>query len=246
MKTLLVLLLICSTVATADCPPQTLKHTAHVSYINDGDTLELRDGRRIRFIGINTPETGRDGRPSEPYAEVAHSALKNLLQHSKPVILQYGRKQKDHYGRTLAHVFLADGTNISEWLLQQGLALRIAVPPNLWAQDCYARAELQARQQKRGLWSKPVLQAQQLGKNVKGFHHVEGQLRRIGHSRKSIWLNFKGPLSLRIARKDLHNFQNINFEQLKNQRVRVRGWVYNYKNENIIRLRHSSMLEIMK
>ena len=81
---------------------------------------------------------------------------------------------------------------------------------------------------------------------AKGFRYVEGRIRRIGHSKKSIWLNFDGPLSIRSARKDLANFKQINFDQLKDQRIRVRGWVYHYKKDNIIRLGHSSMLEIMK
>ena len=246
MKILLVLLLICSPVAAANCLPENPDYSARVSYINDGDTFELNDGRRVRFIGINAPEIGRDGQPSEPYAQTAYKALKNLLQHSQDVILQYGHSKKDRYNRILAHVFLADGTNISEWLLHQGLALRIAIPPNLWGQDCYARAEQQAREQKRGLWSQPITKAGQLNQTIKGFHYVEGEIRRIGHSKKSIWLNFNGPLSIRIARKDIENFHNIDFNQLKNRRVRVRGWAYNYKKENIIRLRHSSMLEIMK
>ena len=38
---------------------------AVVDYIHDGDTLRLRDGRRVRLIGINTPELTRDNKPAE-------------------------------------------------------------------------------------------------------------------------------------------------------------------------------------
>ena len=41
----------------------------------DGDTLALEDGRSVRLLGINTPETGRDGEPSEPFAEDARALL---------------------------------------------------------------------------------------------------------------------------------------------------------------------------
>jgi len=213
----------------------------------DGDTFTLNDKTRVRFIGINTPELGRNGKPDQAYARQATDALIQLLaKSSNKVILQYGKKAKDHYKRRLAHVFLADGTNVSEQLLLKGLAYRVAVPPNLWAQDCYLKAENKARESKIGLWSRAITQSTQLPLNSKGFYYVEGEIYRIGHSKKSIWLNLKGNLSVRVARKDLHYFKGISFEQLQNKQIRVRGWLHNYKNENILRLRHSSMLEIMK
>ena len=247
MIRLFILLFIFSSAALAKCPPAQHDATSRVTKITDGDTLTLSDGSRVRFIGINTPEIGRRGNKSQLFAQAAADELQRLVNSSNnKIILQYGQQRNDHYKRLLAHVFLSDGTNVSEALLLKGLAYRVAVPPNLWAQDCYQIAENTARQLKIGLWSRPALPAQQLAPQTKGFYYIEGAIRRVGHSKKSVWLNFDGPLSIRIARTDLPGFQSIDFDQLLRKQIRVRGWVHHYKGENIMRLRHSSMLEIMK
>ncbi len=246
-KMLFVAIILClSTTVPAACPPQRNDLNARVDFVLDGDTVRLVDGTHVRLIGINTPEMGRN-RPAEPFAEQASQALKTLLrQTGNKVILQYGVERFDHYGRTLAHVFLSNGLNVSEVLAKKGLALRIAIPPNLWGQDCYRQAEDDARNKRLGLWSIPVIHAPDLPHMSKGFFLIQGRIKRIGKSRKSIWLNFDGNLSIRVARKDLAAFDNVNLTALRNHYLRVRGWVHNYRGENIMRLRHSSMLEIMK
>jgi len=246
-RALTILLLLALGTSQAACPPIHHDLESTVQKVNDGDTLVLTNGTRVRFIGINTPELGRNGKPEQAYARQATRALKQLLESaSNKVILQYGKQHKDRYRRRLAHVFLADGTNISEVLLQQGLAYRVAVPPNLNFQECYQQAEQVARQKQRGLWSTNRLSIKHLPQLTRGFHLVRGKILRLGHSKKSVWLNLDGPLSVRIARKDLSHFSHLDFEQLANSTVVVRGWIHNYKNSNIMRLRHSSMIEIMK
>src|SRR5690606_25821544 len=80
-------------------------------YVIDGDTLELVDGRRVRLIGINAPEIGRRGKPSEPYAQKARVELERLAGESG-LRLVVGVEPKDRYGRTLGHLFDARGANI--------------------------------------------------------------------------------------------------------------------------------------
>jgi len=51
------LLAISNTVwAEPACPADSFDETTTVRYIHDGDTLHLKDGRKVRLIGINTPE----------------------------------------------------------------------------------------------------------------------------------------------------------------------------------------------
>ncbi len=122
----------------------------------------------------------------------------------------------------------------------------MAFPPNLWAQDCYQRSETLARSRKLGIWQQIVTPDDKLTLSDKGFHIIEGQVTRVGNSKKSIWLNFSKHFAVRIARKDLAQFTNTRFKQLQGRTLQVRGWLYGYKDKKIIRLRHSSMLEIMK
>jgi micrococcal nuclease len=49
--------------AQGACSPEGPLQRVGLRYVSDGDTLVLSDGRRLRLIGINTPERGRDGKP---------------------------------------------------------------------------------------------------------------------------------------------------------------------------------------
>src|SRR5690554_1461310 len=71
----------------------------------DGDTLDLADGRRVRLIGINAPEMGRDGQPSEPYAQAARRELQRLVSGSELRMI-IGEQPQDRYGRTLGHLMM--------------------------------------------------------------------------------------------------------------------------------------------
>jgi len=247
LSAILLAVLLWLPVSHASCPPAHRDKSAQVSLINDGDTLETTDGARIRFIGINTPEIGRHGKASEPYAEQASRLLRELIARSgNRIVIQYGPMRHDHYHRTLAHVFLPDGRNLLEILLKKGLAYRILFMPNDWGQNCYKRAEHYARLRKLGVWSVQPRQPDSLPEKARGFFLIQGLITRVGHSKKSVWLNFNGNFAVRIARRDLHYFNDINLDQLKHRRIEVRGWVHPYKGQNILRLRHSSMMQIVK
>ncbi len=57
------------------CPAPTTVGTFEVQRVVDGDTVRLKDGRSVRMIGVNAPETGKKGRPDEPFAVAARQRL---------------------------------------------------------------------------------------------------------------------------------------------------------------------------
>lgn len=73
---------ICAMPAQAFCPLPVKPQQVAVRQVLDGDTVRLSDGRSVRLIGINAPELGRKGRPSEPYAEAARQRLQALIKAS--------------------------------------------------------------------------------------------------------------------------------------------------------------------
>ncbi len=234
--------------ASTDCRLDRADETVQIKYIHDGDTLWLADGRKLRIIGINTPELARDEKPAEDLAEQARDKLRQFLGKSATVQLRYGKEQKDRYDRLLTHVFTPDGQNISEWLLRQGLAYSLSVPPNLWQKDCYQQAERYARQQKKGLWSENhyrVLQADSLSEDIRGFQIIRGKIARIGHSRKTVWLNFNRQFAVRILRKDLAWFNGMDFEKLAGKQLEVRGWVQYHKRQLRMRIKHPAAIQIL-
>lgn len=222
--------------------------TARVRYVHDGDTFWLEDGRKIRLLGINTPELARDKRPAEPLARQARDDLRRLLGKSARVHLRFGKEKTDRYGRLLAHAFLDDGRNLSEWLLQRGLGYALAIPPNLWQVDCYRQAEQQARRQHKGLWQpnrSSLLQADKLPTDSRGFHVIRGTVRHIGHSRHSLWLDFNRRFAVRISRRDLAWFAGLDIEKLTGKQLEVRGWLQYYKHQLQMRIRHPAAMRIL-
>lgn len=94
---------------------------AWVSNVLDGDTVQLADGRRVRLLGINTPEIQHTNRAAEAGGNAAKQWLLQKILH-RPVSLVSDVEATDKYGRTLAYVFTQDNELINQQLLEQGLA----------------------------------------------------------------------------------------------------------------------------
>jgi micrococcal nuclease len=117
----------------------------------DGDTVVLNNGEHVRYLGIDTPEIGRNGKPSECFAEEA--AEKNsALVLGRDVRLIADKEDRDRYGRLLRFVEV-DGINVNIALVEGGYATRVYVPPNNALQETLRDAEASAKVFARGLWS---------------------------------------------------------------------------------------------
>ena len=211
--------------ALAFCPAPGNLPSAKVQRVVDGDTLRLVDGRNVRLIGLNSPEMGRQGRSAEPFAEAARKRLQALIAASAGrVSLQYGQQAKDHYGRTLAHVYDSGGRNLEAQLLAEGLGYQVAVAPNLALVQCQQAAERSARQARAGLWQRsPVQAAVQLKSG--GFALLQGRVERVERNGGGLWLEMGDALVLHIAPRALDNFDLRAVEDLEGRQVEARGWV---------------------
>jgi len=239
------LLYLLTLTAAADCSSPRYDERVAVKRVIDGDTLQLTDGRRLRLIGINTPELGNRGQPSEPLAEQARQKLQTLV--GIRIKLRWGKEKQDHYGRLLVHAFTPAGDNISARLLAAGMGAAIQIPPNLWAYRCYLKAEKAARTQHLGIWRQPYFtprDVQQLAPDSRGFHFVRGRLSRVGHSKTALWLNLGERFALRIHKKDLAYFQKIHFDRLIGKQLTARGWIYTHKGQLRMNLHHPASLVI--
>lgn len=117
-----------------------------VERIADGDTLTCRDGRRVRLIGIDTPELaqGESGHR-------ARRALSGLVPPGSTVRLERDVAPRDRYGRELAHVW-SGSRLVNEALVREGWAVLYTVPPNVKYADRLERAQKRARKSGAGLW----------------------------------------------------------------------------------------------
>ena len=234
-------------VADTACSSQQFDETATIRYVHDGDTLHLVDGRKVRLIGINTPELARDSKPAEPYAVAATDALKALFKDDKSIALLYGKDRKDHYGRFLAHALLADGQNVQIILLKQGLAQVITIPPNTRFASCYLEVEHQARCDKAGLWQNTnILEAKQLQNSHLGFHLIRGKVENIQINDKGIWLDLDHRITVGIRPENLAQFDINTIKNLLHQAVIIRGWVNKSDKSTpyYVRIRHPLSLQV--
>jgi micrococcal nuclease len=221
--------------------------SAVVARVVDGDSLLLADGRKVRLVGINAPELGSGERPDQPLARAALAALRNFLG-SDRVRLRFGRDRYDHYGRILAYVDNAAGASAGEHLLRQGLAMMVAIPPNLDHVAGYRRLEVEARGAKRGVWAERAYRpvpAKQLGTGDTGFRFVTGTVARVGESRKYIYLDLTDNFAIAISRDNWHHFGD-DPKKWTGKRVQVRGWISLWRDKLRVRIGHPAMVETLK
>ncbi|MDR6608101.1 endonuclease YncB(thermonuclease family) [Pseudomonas synxantha] len=211
--------------AQAFCPAPDGLTTVVVQRVVDGDTLRLSDGRSVRMIGLNTPELGKKGRSDEPFAVAARKRLEALVAASDGRVgLLPGKESQDHYGRTLAHVYGADGVNLEAQMLAEGLGFLVAVAPNVDLVACQQAAERSARQAGLGLWRQsPVLKAEQI--TTSGFAVLSGRVSKVQRNRGGVWIELQDSVVLRVAPNLLARFDVNSLESLKGKQVEARGWV---------------------
>jgi micrococcal nuclease len=128
-----------------------------VTKVIDGDTIMVEiDGleKRIRLIGIDTPELVHPNRPVECFATEASSKMKELVS-GKNVVLKSDSTQDDidRYGRLLRYVSTTDGVDINFTMIEQGYAFEYTYKYPYEKQEIYKNAQKYARENKLGLWN---------------------------------------------------------------------------------------------
>jgi micrococcal nuclease len=129
---------------------------ARVVRVVDGDTILVSlDGReeRVRYIGVDTPETVKPDTPTQCFGKRA-SAYNHALLDGRSVRLVGDAEARDRYGRLLAYVYRAgDGLFVNAALVRGGYATTLTIPPNVAHADELAALAGEARRAGRGLWS---------------------------------------------------------------------------------------------
>lgn len=124
----------------------------NVTRVVDGDTIQIDSGEKVRYIGINTPETV-DPRTSVQCFGKEASAFNKQLVEGRDVKLVVDVSETDKYGRLLRYVYLNDGTFVNLELVKKGYARVDTFPPDVAHAKEFVAADHAARLAKLGLWS---------------------------------------------------------------------------------------------
>lgn len=146
--------------------------------IVDGDTIVLADGRRVRYIGVDTPETKHARKPVEFFGREA-SLFNQRLVEGKQLTLEFDVERRDRYGRLLAYVYVGE-VSVNAELLAQGYAQTLTYPPNVRYVELFTYLQRAARESGRGLWSRreaethevPVASGKYIGSRESDVYHL--------------------------------------------------------------------------
>ena len=129
------------------------ERSATIAEVSDGDTLVLRDGTRVRLIGIDTPETQHPEFGDECYGKAATRFARTLLESGDRVRLVLDVERLDRYQRLLAYVYRAsDDLFVNAAMVRRGYAYVSTIPPNVEHAERFRRLAAKARKAERGLW----------------------------------------------------------------------------------------------
>ena len=124
---------------------------AAVARVIDGDTIEVVGGTRVRFIGIDTPETSTG---PECFGPQATQYTRELLPVGTRIRLVYDVERLDRFRRTLAYVYkLTDGLFVNLALARNGYAMQATFPPNVAHAEEFQAAVAAARDSDLGMWA---------------------------------------------------------------------------------------------
>lgn len=141
--------------------PQVKSNSSLVRVIRviDGDTIEIEGNIKLRYIGIDTPETKHPIKGVQCFGKEASNKNKELVE-GKMIRMEKDVSETDKYGRLLRYIWLVEphATKSSElfvndFLVRQGYAHASTFPPDVKYSNQFVSAQKEARENNRGLWN---------------------------------------------------------------------------------------------
>ena len=124
---------------------------AVVKRVIDGDTIELNDGRKVRYIGVNTPELHHPTKGVQCFGKEAMEKNKELVE-GKEIKMKKDVSETDRYKRLLRYIWVGD-IFVNEYLAREGYAFQATFPPDVAYVNLFKKAAEEARLNNKGLWN---------------------------------------------------------------------------------------------
>ncbi|MBT3812597.1 MAG: DUF4124 domain-containing protein [Gammaproteobacteria bacterium] len=218
-----------------------------VQKVYDGDTVLLTDGRKIRLVGINTPEIEHPRQAAQAGGGAALQWLTQQLVNTR-VRLEFDQQKKDKYKRHLAHLFTEQGLHLNLELVRLGYASTSIYPPNLKYVTALLAAEQVAEASHLGIWQyaeyTPKLTSELSSANKQGWQRIVGRVTGIKSTAKSRYLKLSDHFDVRIKNEHLQYFDQL--QALKGKKIEARGWVNKYKNGFSMLVKHPGAIKVLE
>ena len=97
--------------------------TERVTQVYDGDTITIGKSEKVRLMCIDTPEIRNNshGNADTINAIKSRDYLRSLILGQDVTVVRYG---KDYYKRTLARIYLKDGREVNQIMVEQKMAVK--------------------------------------------------------------------------------------------------------------------------
>ena len=168
-KSVVFFVLITALFAVSPARSAAARQTAIVESVLSGDTVHLRGGKELRYIGLETYSIKSGIALVQQYGQEALEFNRKLVE-GKTVQIEWGPQLRTKNNQLLGYVFLEDGTFVNRKVLENGHAKLRIQPPNLRYAEEFRVDELEAHRAKRGLWAKepddPHLSSAVLGNKI--------------------------------------------------------------------------------
>ena len=240
-----------------ECKMPEIDHWAKATFATRGDTLIVQ-GQLIRLIGVVAPEIEKKQKllqPGQPLAQVSQTFLNKLIANNEMEVgLVYDEQKRDNAGRTLAHVFFKDGSNATTRILEAGLGIAEATPPNTQFMNCYFAAEQTARNQGIALWGiakkmpqlhYPIAESTTLYPNDIGYRIIRGKVVKVDKSSTNIIINMD-TTGIRVPKKYWKYFDYGDIQDLMDKTIEVRGYAFQYRRAMFMSIESPDDIDLLR
>jgi len=243
--------------ARAECTLNDAGKATIVEVLNT-ESLLLEDGRAIRLVGALGPRVQTRWAESMGLKEELVAKLESVVL-GKEVELRLGARDRDRYGRLLAHVFVP-GEDKRVWvqqaLIREGMAMAYSFADNTACVRRLQQAEAKARANNAGFWKQGIFRvrdgsdADSMSALSYSFQIVEGRVEAVADKRGRVYLNFgldwRDDFTVAVTPSHRKAFagSGIDLLALEGRRIRVRGWL-KPRNGPLIEASHPEQIELL-
>jgi endonuclease YncB( thermonuclease family) len=235
-------------VVADDCAPRKISQTPKVEIVYDGNSFLVKNDY-VSLTGVYVPSYGETGSKPEPLGKLAAEMVGGLIKNNKGIIGLDLDQLQSRKGNVLSHVYLANGKNLAQLMLENGLALVNTELPNVLHLKCYRDAEAKGRREKKGLWqfadkNVPIVPSNALTGDHKGFRIVRGKILSTQQGEKYFFL-LMDTVAIRIANEEMNLFNVRDLAGLQGKVIELRGMLTFFKGKMFMQIHHPGQIDLL-